>query len=148
MLLKDKRIFIVEDNSQNRVIFQMILMRHGARVEFERFGKDTLWRLQGFERIDLIILDLMLADKVSGFDIAKEIRGANIHPTAPIVAVSASDPAVAITKAKENGFAGFIAKPIDDVRFPKQLAQILAGEKVWDAGGRHTDTQEMMKPDF
>jgi CheY-like chemotaxis protein len=143
MILKDRRIFIVEDNAQNRVIFQMMLMRHGARVEFERFGRDAVWRMGAFDRIDLIILDLNLADKVSGYDIYNQIRGEKKYDKVPVIAVSASDPAAAIPKVKERGFSGFIAKPIDDQRFPKQLAQVIAGEQVWDAGGRAVDTQEI-----
>ena len=45
MFLKDKRIFIVEDNMQNRVVFQMAFVRHGALVDFERRGRETIARL-------------------------------------------------------------------------------------------------------
>ena len=38
MSLHDKHIFIVEDNLENRVVFQMALMKHGARVDFERWA--------------------------------------------------------------------------------------------------------------
>ncbi|MDZ4765667.1 MAG: response regulator [Chloroflexota bacterium] len=82
------------------------------------------------DQIDLIILDLNLADNVSGYDIFNQIRGTGLYKDVPIIAVSASDPAASITKTKERGFAGFIAKPIDDVRFPKQVARIIAGESI------------------
>jgi hypothetical protein len=36
-------------------------------------------------------------------------------------------------KTRAKGFAGFIGKPIDDVLFPRQITQILAGEPVWYA---------------
>src|SRR5262249_5530263 len=69
LLLKDKIIFIVEDNSQNRVIFKMTLIKHGAIVDFERSGQDTIFRLKSASRaspVNLIILDLMLTDGISG----------------------------------------------------------------------------------
>jgi CheY-like chemotaxis protein len=134
MLLKDKFIFIAEDNTQNRVIFQMILIRQGARVEFERWGRDTLRRLKTLKNIDLIVLDLGLAQGVSGYDIFEDIRAVPEFSKLPIVAVSATDPAVGIPITKMKGFNGFIPKPIDDVRFPRQLAKLIAGEEVWDTG--------------
>jgi CheY-like chemotaxis protein len=136
MLLKDKRIFIVEDNIQNRVVFQMTLLRHGAIVDFERSGRDTISRLNTAAQQDLIILDLMLVDNISGLDLYDEIRQLPKHVDVPIIAVSAMDPALAIPKTRARGFAGFIAKPIDSHLFPKQIAALIAGEAVWHTGDR------------
>jgi two-component system, chemotaxis family, sensor kinase CheA len=137
MLLKDKFIFIVEDNTQNRVVFQMSLVLTGARVEFERWGRDAVLRLETLNQVDLIILDLMLHNGVSGYDIFDQIRKLQKFDHIPIVAVSASEPAVALPKTQQKGFSGFISKPIDDTLFPKQIAQLIAGEKIWYAGERY-----------
>jgi len=134
VILKDKHIFIVEDSPQNRVVFQVILIQWGATVMFERSGKFAVSRLQNTTDIDLIILDLMLPDHVSGFDLYSEIRALSHLDNVPIVAVSAMDPAVAIPTARANGFSGFIAKPIDKVLFPKQIASLIEGEQVWHTG--------------
>lgn len=136
MLLKDKRIFVVEDNLQNRIVFQMALVRHGAEVNFERHGQATIFYLEGLSRVDLIVLDLMLAGAIDGFDIYDQIRELPQFATVPIIAVSAMDPSVAIPKARMKGFAGFIAKPINADLFPKQLMMILDGEQVWFTGER------------
>jgi two-component system chemotaxis sensor kinase CheA len=136
MLLRDKNIFIVEDNLQNRIIFQMTLGRHAANIFFERWGKNAILQLKNLRNIDLIVLDLMLAGGVSGYDIFDEIRQIERYGNTPIVAVSATEPSLGIAKTREKGFSGFISKPIDDVLFPKQLAQIISGEEVWYAGER------------
>jgi CheY-like chemotaxis protein len=136
MLLKDKYIFCVEDNPQNRVIFQMSLIRHGALVEFERWGEGALRRLQSVYRVDAIILDLMLANGASGFDIFQQIKQTPRFENTPIVAVSAMDPSIAMPKTSAMGFAGFISKPINNAVFPRQIASIVAGEHVWYAGER------------
>ncbi|MBL8161992.1 MAG: response regulator [Anaerolineae bacterium] len=133
-LLLNKRIFIVEDNMQNRVIFQIALVRYGAIVDFERMGRDTIYRLRGKDNLDLIILDLMLAEGLSGFDLVEQIRALPNCATVPILAVSAMDAAVAMPKARAMGFAGFIAKPIDNYDFPKQVLAVINGEQVWHAG--------------
>lgn len=139
MLLKDKFIFVVEDNMQNRIIFQMLLICQGARVEFERWGQDAIRRLSAFRHIDLIILDLSLAQGVSGYDVFDWIRELPQFDAVPIVAVSANDPAVALPIVQRKGFHGFIAKPIDDVLFPRQIARLIEGETVWYAGGMSLD---------
>ncbi len=133
-LLKGKRIFIVEDNLPNRIIYQTLLMQYGARVEFERWGRDTLSRLKNFPNADLIVLDLMLTDGLTGYDIIAKLRALPQYASVPIVAVSASDPSDAITRTQATGFNGFIAKPIDDQLFPRQLLQVMNGQPVWHAG--------------
>jgi CheY-like chemotaxis protein len=137
MILNNKTIFIVEDNIQNRVIFQMALVMNGANVEFERWGKDTLGRLQAVRQVDLIILDLMLPGGVTGYDIYDEIRAVEKYQSVPIIAVSAADPSIALPKTRSKGFFGFIAKPIDDTLFPRQIADVLAGKAIWYAGERY-----------
>jgi len=131
MLLSNKHIFIIEDNPQNRVIFQMSLIRDGALVEFERWGRDTIAHAENAGRIDLVIMDLMLAQGISGFDLFNQLRAIPKFADIPIVAVSAMDFAIAAPKAREMGFAGFIAKPIDNYLFAQQIAMILDGREVW-----------------
>src|SRR5690606_41774798 len=107
---------------------------HGAVVDYERWGRNAAQRLKHSPPFDLIILDLMLAEEVSGFDVYDEIRALPEYATTPIVAVSAMDPALALPKTREKGFAGFIAKPIDSQVFAKQIADILQGQQVWVRG--------------
>lgn len=146
MLLNGKSIFIVEDNVQNRVVFQLTLIKHGARVDFERAGRDALARLGGARHVDIIILDLMLSGGLTGYDIFDEIRADERFDHVPIVAVSAADPSDAIPRTRAKGFSGFIAKPIDDVLFPKQIVRLLAGEAVWYAGEHYTGVEELTDP--
>lgn len=135
MLLEGKRIFIVEDNLANRAIEQMILERNGAETAIERYGTDTIDKLQAFAPVDIIVMDLMLPNGVSGFDVADQIRREMPDLKAvPIVAVSASDPAESMPMARAKGFAGFISKPIDFDSFPQQIARLLDGEHIWFEG--------------
>lgn len=134
LLLREKLIFIVEDNLQNRVVFQMALIRHGAQVEFDRWGDRSLLYLRRLPRVDVIIVDLMLADGVTGFTIFDQIRTEPTFNNVPVVAVSAMDPALALPKVRDKGFAGFIVKPINNRLFGTQIARIVAGERVWYTG--------------
>lgn len=137
MQLLGKRIFIVEDNPLNRVVYQITLGVNGAHLEFDRWGKDALDRLQWFHDCNLVILDLMLSKDASGFDIFQEIRAIPTYDDIPIIAISASEPSVALPKAREMGFNGFIAKPIDEAKITDQVLKVINGEQIWYDGLMH-----------
>lgn len=132
MRLKDYRIFYVEDDARNRAIVEMILEHNGAKVGFERWGRAaTLPRLYEFMPIDLILLDLMFPNNVTGYDIFNLIRDIPQFNGIPIVAISAADPTIEMARTRNHGFDGFISKPINLVRFPFQIEQCIAGQKIW-----------------
>jgi two-component system, cell cycle response regulator DivK len=131
MLLKNKRIFIVEDNLENRAIAQIMLEYEGAKTAIDRWGVDTVARLRAFAPVDLILLDLMFPYEVSGYDVFDQIRAEDDLKAIPIVAVSAADPSQAIPKTQSKGFAGFISKPLDGNTFVPRLLQILNEEFMW-----------------
>lgn len=135
--LDEKRIFMVEDNLENRIIIQLALVRTSAILEFDRWGRDTLRKLAWFSPVDLILLDLMLPHGESGFEIFTQIRQKPEFATVPIAAVSAADPSLAIRKCRDMGFSGFIAKPIDDELFAPQLEKLIKGEAVWYTAQQH-----------
>lgn len=131
--LAGKRIFVIEDNPENRIITQITLGGKGAFLNFDYYGRNVVSKLRAFQPVDLIILDLMLSLGSSGFNVITEIRATEEFKETPIVAVSASDPSSAIPLCRQHGFDGFIAKPITD-DFPNQIKRIIAGESIWDTG--------------
>jgi CheY-like chemotaxis protein len=116
----------------NQTITQMLLTTSGAIVSYDRWGLDAIKRMEAFAPIDLVLLDLMFPDNITGYEIFERIRDLEKFENIPIVAVSASDPSDAIPRTQAKGFAGFIRKPIDFVKFPEQIQKILGGEPVWE----------------
>jgi CheY-like chemotaxis protein len=134
MLLKNKHIFVVEDDPSNLAVISTILRRNGASVSFDSWGDKTLKKMvlaNDSFKIDLIILDLMLARQVSGFDIFQLLRQDATLKEVPVVVVTASDPDVEMNKARTMGLNGFISKPINRWKFPEQIATVLNGGEVW-----------------
>lgn len=129
--LRNKRIFIVDDNVLNRATYQIMFLVSGAHITFDAWGKDTVRLLQGKPDIDLIILDLMLPMGGSGFELFGLIRQIPGFETTPIIAVSASDPYSAMKKCRQLGFSGYISKPINEELFPEQILRVLQGEQIW-----------------
>jgi two-component system, cell cycle response regulator DivK len=133
-ILKGKRIFIVEDDVSNRSIMQFLLEKAGAVIAFERWGRDTVQRLEAFQPVDIILLDLMLPNNVTGYDVFDQIRAKAEFANVPIVAVSAAEAEEAIPKTHAKGFDGFISKPVKYDLFAQQIAETLGGKKIWYAG--------------
>ncbi len=134
MLLQGKTIYIVEDNEDNIYVLLLMLRHHGAQVIIDWWAKGESNRMAKAMPIDLIILDLMLPGGRSGFDAFDEIRAQSQFDGIPIVAVSATDPTLAVPKARQKGFSGFISKPVDDELFPVQLRELIDGNQVWYTG--------------
>lgn len=131
MILYRLKIFVIEDNPSNLAIMKIMLEREGALVAFERWGMTTLERLRKFAPIDLILTDLMFPNNVSGYELFDEIHAIPEFASIPIAAVSAADPAEAIAKTRDKGFAGFIPKPIELDHFAQQVLQLTNGEAVF-----------------
>lgn len=134
MQLKNKHILIVEDDALNRVVYQLTLGVQGALIKFDRWGRDALQNLEQRPTWDLIILDLMLPNGMTGYDVFTQIRSLDTYDDIPIVAVSASEPSIALPKARAFGFSGYISKPVDEARFASQIAKVINGEEIWYDG--------------
>jgi len=130
MSLKGKRIFVTEDNAGNLAILSIYLETMGARIIIDRRGLRLVDSIRANLPIDVILLDLMLPNNVSGFDLFDQVHQAPDLAHIPVVAVSASDPDVAMPKARIKGFSGFISKPVPPF-VGKYVAEVLAGKSVW-----------------
>jgi two-component system, cell cycle response regulator DivK len=131
-MLHGKRIFIIEDDPNNRFIMQSLLEARGAVVDSERWKSDaSILKLVHFLPIDLITLDLSLLNNISGFDIYRQLRDNLLFQHIPIVVVSGKEPREANATAYQLGFSGFIPKPINVKQYPQQLADIIAGQSLW-----------------
>lgn len=131
MLLSSKHIFLVEDNHKNAAIMTTALQMEGAKTYFDRWAKDTVQRLKSISRIDIILMDLHLANNMSGYDVFDAIQAEPDLANIPVVVVSASDATLELNKARDKGFAGYIQKPIDLNSFAKLIAAVLDGKAVW-----------------
>jgi CheY-like chemotaxis protein len=129
--LEGKRIFIVEDILANRAIEQLLLEQAGAKIGFERWGTETTKKLRLFMPVDVILLDLMFPNGITGYSVFTVIRTYPEFRHIPIVAVSASDPMSAIPQTRSHGFNGFIAKPVDFDLFADQIAEVINGKTIW-----------------
>ncbi|MFG6318668.1 MAG: response regulator transcription factor, partial [Clostridia bacterium] len=101
-----KKILVVEDDSTIHNFIKEFLEKENYVVRNAYSGKEAL-DILNTERIDLILLDLMLPE-VSGEEIVKEIR-TNI----PIIVISAKTSYDSKVNVLLDGANDYITKPFD-----------------------------------
>ena len=122
--------FIIDDNGKSVRVLEMLLAKQGVKYTGVSHPDDLPTVLANLGQVDVIFLDLEMPSK-DGYEVRAELRNDPSFDGVPIVAytVHVSE----MDTAYEQGFDGFIAKPLDSDRFPDQLARILNGEGVWES---------------
>lgn len=129
--LRNKQIFIIEDDAANLDIMLVYLRGAGAVAHFGRWDTDTLQNMEKVVPLDAILLDLSFPNNITGFDIFGQLRSLSFLDDVPIIAVTALNMDEALPRAKQQGFAGYINKPLQRSTFTQAVSDILDGHEVW-----------------
>ena len=108
------KICLVEDEKNLNSLIKSYLQKEGYEVISCYNGRDAIDKIQDTE-IKLWILDIMLGDSVSGYDIIKEVRKTNVN--VPVIFTSARDQDLDKIIGLELGSDDYITKPYS----PKEL---------------------------
>ena len=108
-----KTIALVEDEKDLNNLIRTYLEKEGYNVVSYYDGESTTNNIN--KDVDLWILDIMLGDTISGYDIIKKIREEN--PDVPVIFTSARDKDLDKIIGLELGSDDYIAKPYS----PKEL---------------------------
>ena len=107
-----RKIAVVDDNADNRLIIRTILEDHYDIIEFSS-GMEAI---EGFKKSkpDVVILDISLPE-MDGTEILRRIRGdPNLHDL-PVIALTAHAMVGDREKYLAAGFNDYVAKPILDM---------------------------------
>jgi two-component system cell cycle response regulator DivK len=104
-----KRILHVEDNPSNRKAVRHILKRTDYELLEAFNGEEGLARAKA-ELPDLILLDIQLP-KLSGYDVAKELRADERTRAIPIIAVTSYALSGDEPRAFDSGCDDYVSKP-------------------------------------
>ncbi len=127
--LSDQHILIVDDNSSNRLIIEMILHEHGLKNTYKAASVLEAYSYLENSPIDAILLDVMMPD-IGGIQACKTIRSQSIYDTIPIIMVTANDDNETFRKSFKVGANDFISKPINDVVLLSRLASQLEKQQM------------------
>ena len=126
--LADRRVLVVDDEEDMRMLFELKLERLGVVVRTAATGEEAIARYaeaadEG-RPFDAAIVDLSLPGGMGGAAVAKELR--RLDPRACLI-VSSGDPDAAEMRDPEaHGFSASMAKDVDTATLKASLAQILA----------------------
>ena len=117
-----KKIAVVEDNPDNRLLVQVMLEPFYDVVEFAT-GQEALERLP-MEKPDLLLLDISLPE-MDGTELLRRIRANAQLCSLPAIALTAHAMSGDREKYLAAGFNDYVTKPIVDE------AILLAAIKKW-----------------
>jgi len=105
------RILVVDDEPVNQQVMQNhLVLQHYDVVQAEN-GMRALELLARGEKIDLILLDVMMP-KLSGFEVCREIRKTRLPTQLPIVMVTARNQTEDLKLGLQVGANDYITKPV------------------------------------
>ncbi len=113
-------ILLVDDEDAVQKLLAYPLERDGFRVVQARDGEEAL-ELFERERIDLVVLDLMLP-KVDGLEVCKRLRATS---TVPIIMLTARDDELDKVLGLELGADDYITKPFSIREFRSRVRALL-----------------------
>jgi len=118
-----ERILLVEDNDQNRELFEFLLEEAGYEIVS---APDAVSAREAFnaELPDLVLMDMSLPG-IHGLDLVREIRGLPGGSDVPVIAVTALAMRGDKEKFLAGGCDGYIAKPIEPAAFVSEVERFL-----------------------
>jgi len=130
---EDAHVLVVEDNPTSFALTARLLAYTGVRhPEWKTTGWGVVEYAEQMGRVDLILMDIRLPVE-DGYEALRRLRAHPLFKETLVVPVTTLGSPAEMEKAREAGFDGFLAKPLDAKRFPDQIRRILAGEPVWEA---------------
>jgi len=112
------KVLIVDDVDINIEITKVLLLPYKLNVDEALSGFEAIAKLEHGENYDLIFMDHLMP-KMDGLETTIKIR--EMGYTVPIIALTANPVAGQEELFRENGFDGYMLKPVDI----RQLDEIL-----------------------
>ena len=125
---ENKKILIVDDNKLNIKVAKKVLSDMNIQSEGVESGFECIEKIKNGDIYDLILMDIMMP-KMSGVETLnklKEISNFNI----PVVAFTADAMEGQEKKYLNDGFDGYITKPVNKDRLTKLLNGLFSGNEL------------------
>ena len=128
LVLKDRRVLLVDDNELNRDIGFEVLSNFGLQVELAENGQEAvdIYSAAAAGYYDIILMDVQMP-VLDGYGATEAIRALEDKEKAavPIVAMTANAFASDVKEAIGHGMNAHLAKPIDVEKLREVMIKIL-----------------------
>nr|WP_180206424.1 response regulator [Pseudomonas sp. SbOxS1]NYU06663.1 response regulator [Pseudomonas sp. SbOxS1] len=111
-VFEGRKVLLVDDDVRNIFALTSALEQKGAVVVIGRNGREAIERLNEFEDIDLVLMDVMMPE-MDGFAATTLIRKEARWRKLPIIAVTAKAMKDDQERCLQAGANDYLAKPID-----------------------------------
>lgn len=115
-------VLVVDDVESNLFVAKGLMEPYSLKIETVTGGVEAVEKIRGGASYDVIFMDHMMPD-MDGIQATKAII--EMGYTRPIVALTANALLGQASLFKENGFAGFISKPIDTKHLDECLLRLI-----------------------
>lgn len=122
-----KKILIVEDDNTQQIILERIISQMGHTViGSSSKGSQAIESALRIGAVDLILMDINLADDVDGIEAAKEISK---HREVKLVYITSTDDPEHFSRAEETDYTAFLTKPLNRKMLKEAFAKAFANGK-------------------
>lgn len=117
------RILIVDDESDNRELMQLVLNWEGFVTLTAASGEEAL-AIAADEPLDLVLLDMMMPG-MDGHEVTARMKCSLVTRKIPIVVVSAMNDHATRQRVLNAGAVDFVSKPIDRSELCQRVRNVL-----------------------
>ena len=122
-MLEGKTVLLVDDDMRNIYALTSVLESNNMIVIPASTGRDALLKLNKFQNVDLILMDIMMPE-MDGYEAIQKIREIDRHETLPIIALTAKAMAGDKEKCIQVGASDYISKPIN-------IEELFSKMRIW-----------------
>lgn len=140
--LQGVKILYVEDDPASVALVTRLLESEGCQVTSVADGLSAL-EVATRDRPDLILMDINISG-LDGYEVTTRLRSIKEMQQVPIVAVTAATLKGDRERALIAGCNGYIPKPLDVDRFPRQVCTFLVGLKE-EVGSPEEETRYLVE---
>lgn len=118
-----RHILVADDEAHIGRIIKIKMEQGPFRVTLAFDGQEAVDILEQEERIDLVVLDLMMP-RLSGLDVLDRIRASSRWKDVPCIILTAAGQQEYERDARESGATDFLTKPFSPKRLYSLIAQL------------------------
>ncbi len=107
---RSPRVFVIDDNAQNRELIVGFLDDLDAELTAFASGAEALAACEA-QAPDLLILDVMMP-RLSGFQVCERVRASAATASVPVIMLTALNEAADVERGLEAGASDFLVKPV------------------------------------
>jgi serine phosphatase RsbU (regulator of sigma subunit) len=133
-------VLVVDDDENNRDMLSRQVAREGYQVQLASGGREAL-RLLDTERIDLVLLDVMMPE-MDGYAVLQRMQSLAPRVHIPVIMISALDDMDTVIRCIELGAEDYLLKPFDAVLLRARMDACLEKKRLRDEVDRHVQRIE------